>query len=232
MPEESELVTRTCDEIGNILSEIDHYSAIEGEHKAAAAFIDEMYDSTYVKIDAAGLDPTELCDAVSFRVNPKVSEPLRPVAKIIEGGGDFKSLLTDEGNEEEGILPRVSQWSLWKTTDPVALMNGQVEQGIPDFAVHYANNVFVFQTEENMKEFADNPRKFLCKSPEMPPNFRVLMMGPKGVGTHTQARKLEDLYNWRTIDFNQIVKSKLNEIMKMRDKPPNNPVEGTHLNIS
>lgn len=70
------------------------------------------------------MTPTELCDAVSFRIKPKVSEPLRPIAKAIEGGGDFKSLLTDEGNEEEGILPRTSQWSLWRTTDPVALSKG------------------------------------------------------------------------------------------------------------
>jgi hypothetical protein len=124
LPEENDLVTRPCDEIGNILSEIDHYSASEGERRDASAFIDEMFDSTYVKIDAAGLNPIELCEAVAFRVKPKVSEPLRPVAKIIEGGGDFKSLLMDEGNEEEGILPRISQWSLWKTTDPVALMKG------------------------------------------------------------------------------------------------------------
>lgn len=144
MPSESELVSRTCDIVGNILSEIDHYIGNEGERKSCSFFIDEMYDSTYVKIDAAGLNPDELCDAITFRLKPKVSEPLRPVAKIIEGGGDFKSLLTDEGNEEEGILPRISQWSLWKTIDPVALLKGQVEQGQADLAVHYANNVFVF----------------------------------------------------------------------------------------
>lgn len=108
MPSESELVSRTCDIVGNILSEIDHYIGNEGERKACSFFIDEMYDSTYIRIDSAGLSPDEVCQAVTFRLKPKVSEPLRPIAKIIEGGGDFKSLLTDEGNEEEGILPRTS----------------------------------------------------------------------------------------------------------------------------
>jgi hypothetical protein len=144
LPAEYELVTRACDEMGPVLAEIDFYKNTDGERKACGIFIEELFDSTFIKLDAAGLNPTELCDAVSFRVKPKVSEPLRPIAKIIEGGGDFKSLLTDEGNEDDGILPRNSQWSLWKTTDPVALLKGQVEQGVPDFAVHYANNVFVF----------------------------------------------------------------------------------------
>jgi hypothetical protein len=76
---------------------------------------------------------------------------------------------------------------------------------VPDFAVHYANNVFVFQTEENMKEFAENPCKFLKEPPKMPNDFRILFMGPKGVGIHTQTRMLEEFYGWRTVDFNVIV---------------------------
>jgi len=41
-----------------------------------------------------------------------------------------------------------------------------------------------------MKEFVDNPRKFVSKAPEMPPNFRLLLLGPKGVGVKTQAKRL------------------------------------------
>jgi len=61
---------------------------------------------------------------VTVRIKTKTSEPLRPIAHIIEAGGDFKSLLIDEGNEDEGIPPRTSQWSLWKTYDPVSLLKG------------------------------------------------------------------------------------------------------------
>ena len=108
LPAEFELVSRACDDMGPVLSEIDYYKNPEGERKACHIFIEELFDSTFIKIDAAGLNPTELSEAVAFRVKPKNSEPLRPIAKIIEGGGDIKSLLTDEGNEEEGILPRNS----------------------------------------------------------------------------------------------------------------------------
>lgn len=195
-------MTRVCDEPGVIADETDFYSSKEGERKACSGFIGELFDSTFVRLDAAGLNPTELCDAVTFRVRPKSHEPLRPIPHIIEGGaGDFKSLLTDEGDEETNILPRTSQWSLWRTTDPVALQKGNVEEGSPEYAVHFANNVFVFQTEENMNEFVKNPRKFISSPPEMPSNFRILMLGPQSVGKKTQASKLAEFYDWRVVNF-------------------------------
>ncbi len=68
---------------------------------------------------------------------------------MIEGAGDFKSLLTE--GVEENHLPR--KWSLWKQIDPVALLNGKVIQGSSEFACHYNGNVFTFANEENLKAF-------------------------------------------------------------------------------
>lgn len=39
----------------------------------------------------------------------------------------------------------------------------------------------------------------------MPENFRMMMMGPRGIGVRSQAEKLEELYGWRVIDFKQII---------------------------
>ena len=39
IPAESELVNRACDELGQVLSEIDFYNDAEGERKACALFI-------------------------------------------------------------------------------------------------------------------------------------------------------------------------------------------------
>lgn len=44
LPSENELVVRVCDEIGNILSEIDYYTGPEGERKSCGYFIDEMFN--------------------------------------------------------------------------------------------------------------------------------------------------------------------------------------------
>jgi len=35
----------------------------------------------------------------------------------------------------------------------------------------------------------------------MPPNFRLSMLGPRGIGLRTQAERLEKLYGWRVVDF-------------------------------
>jgi len=234
IPEESELVSRTCDEGAKILQDVEFYKGPEGERKECSVFIEEMFDSTFIRLDAAGLNPTELCETVFFRLKPNTSEPLRPIPHVIEGAGSLKELLEDPGDEEATppVLPRKSQWSLWRTIDPVALMNGKVEEGLPEFAVHFANNVFVFSTEENMKAFIENPRVYIQKPPEMPPNFRVLMLGPKGVGKMTQAQKLEHFYGWRVVNFLDIVQTKLARILKQKIKPPNNVVEGSEINMS
>lgn len=73
-------------------------------------------------MNAAGLNPDELAETVTYRLKPNVSEPLTPVAIIIEGGSDFKGLLNEGIDPEEGTLSR--RWSLWKTVDPVALKSG------------------------------------------------------------------------------------------------------------
>ena len=56
----------------------------------------------------------------------------------------------------------------------------------------------------------------------MPPNFRLLMLGPRGIGLRTQAEKLQQLYGWRVVDFKAIVQEKLKEIIARPLKLPNN----------
>lgn len=155
-----------------------------------------------------------------YKIKPNASEPLTPVAVIIEGGSDFKGLLTEGIDPEDGTLPR--RWSLWKTVDPVALKAGQVTFGTPEFACHYANNVFVFKDDINLKVFVANPRVFLSQSPKMPSDYRVMMVGPKGSGYHSQAKLLSQRYGWRIVDFPKIVEEKLADILAMSVKLPNN----------
>ena len=69
------------------------------------------------------------------------------------------------------------------------------------------------------------PRAYIQNPPEMPPGFRLMMIGPRGIGVKSQAEKLEELYGWRVIDFQQIVQNKLREIMALPAKLPNNITE-------
>ena len=150
---DSEMVIRPCDTFDRLGKELEYYNM--RERSAFDEFILKLYDSTYIKLDVAGMNPDELADSVMVRMKPNAAAPLRPIAHIIEDGGSFKDLLTAGIDDENFYLPR--QWSLWKTTDPVALSKGQVEQGSPDYAAHYANNVFVFVSEENRDEFIKSP---------------------------------------------------------------------------
>lgn len=161
--EDNKLVERSCDEPGKLDMEIEYYNMRERNY--FDEFIIKMHDSTYLKVDIAGMTPAELTETVVVRLKPNQAEPLRPVAHIIEdGAGSFKELLTAGMEEVEGFqLPRT--WSLWKTIDPVSLYNGKVETGSAEFAAHYANAVFVFQTEENLKAFVKEPRLYIEQAP-------------------------------------------------------------------
>lgn len=150
---DAEMVSRSCDSAKNFSKEVEYYN--RSERHIFDEFIVKLYDTTYIKVDIAGMTPDELTSTLMVRMKANSSEPLRPIAYIIEDGASgFKELLTTGLNEEDPdafSLPR--QWSLWKTIDPVSLKRGQVEQGVPEFSAHFGNNVFVFQSEDNMKEF-------------------------------------------------------------------------------
>jgi hypothetical protein len=86
--------------------------------------------------------------------------------------------------------------------------------------------MFAFATPENMAEFQLEPKKYLASAPKMPSEQRLLMLGPKGIGCHTQAQKLSELYGWKVIDYPKLVKGKLESILKDEIHLPNNVVPG------
>lgn len=189
-----------------------------------------FYEDQFIRLDAAGLNPDELADSIQSRLKPDDGLPLRPLPVQIEGGSEenYLQLLT-EGLEEKN-LPR--KWSLWKQYDPVALLNGKLIKGKADFACHYCGNVFVFGNEENLKAFMIEPKKYLQEKPKMPEIFRVLLLGPKGAGKHTQAKLLSEIYGWKIVDFKELIKNTLDELMRSEHHIPNNPMAGGRIGLS
>ena len=80
-----------------IADELHYYNTVE--RPAMEELMITFYDNQFIRIDAAGLTPEQITDAVQCRIKSDDDLPLRPLAIQIEGGGDFKSLLT-EGLEE------------------------------------------------------------------------------------------------------------------------------------
>lgn len=151
-------------------------------------FIVKLHNHQYLKIDVAGLTPDECVDSIQCIVRPDETVPLRPIAmQPPNEAGDFKGLLSEPLKEEqegqEGELPRV--YGLWQQTDPVALYDSKVLPGQPGLGVAYANTMFAFANEENRDAFVKEPKKYLVKAPEMPKSYRLMMVGPKGIGVHT-----------------------------------------------
>jgi hypothetical protein len=56
----------------------------------------------------------------------------------------------------------------------------------------------------------------------MPKDYRLLMVGPKGIGLHTQADLLKKKYGWRVIDYRDLVKSRMQKILESEVHLPNN----------
>ena len=206
--DELTLVQRVNDTEERIRAELMHYNTVE--RPAVEELLINFHEDQYIRLDAAGFTPEEIADVCESRLKTVDGLPLRPLPIQIEGAGDFKSLLT-EGLEEFHLARK---WSLWKQIDPVALFNGKVVQGAAEFACHYNGNVFVFGNEDNLKVFIAEPKKFLLNRPQMPDIFRVLMLGAKGSGKHTQAKLLNQTYGWKIVDFKQIVKSRLEQLVK------------------
>jgi hypothetical protein len=162
----NQLVQRVEDTDEYIQTHLVNYNAFE--KKDLEEFAVNLFNHQYFRLEVAGLTPDEIAESVEQTIRIDATVPLRPIAKQLEGGSDFKGLLTDPLFEEqpEGVLAR--QWSLWKQTDPVALLNKKVVQGTPENAVAYGDNMFVFENEENMQMFITDPKKFLVEPPKMP----------------------------------------------------------------
>ena len=224
--DELALIQRSCDTEERIKEELQYYNTVE--RPAMEELLINFYENQYIKIDAAGLTPEEITDSVQSRLKFDDDLPLRPIALPIEGAGDFKSLLTE--GLEENQLPR--KWSLWKQFDPVALSQGKVVLGVADLACHYNGNVFVLSSDENLKAFLLEPKRYLMDRPSMPSIFRILMLGAKSTGKHTQAQLLSDTYGWRIVDFKELVRSRLEEMMRYDLHIPNNPMIGGRIGLS
>jgi len=52
------------------------------------------------------------------------------------------------------------------------------------------------------------------------------MCGPRGIGVHTQAKKLQEIYGWKVVDYQLLVKERLEKIIKDEVHLPNNVREG------
>ena len=66
----------------------------------------------------------------------------------------------------------------------------------------------------------------------MPSVYRTLMLGAKGTGRHTQAQMLSDIYGWQVVDFKELVRARIEDMMRLEIHIPNNPMQGGRIGLS
>ncbi|NXM24153.1 KAD9 kinase, partial [Oxyruncus cristatus] len=83
------------------------------------------------------------------------------------------------------IAPRY-RWrrSRWGQACPVALKEGDIVMGNPDFAVSFLGKMYVLSSPEALKTFMLNPRPYLLPPMPLPP-CKVLVFGPPFSGKTT-----------------------------------------------
>uniref|UniRef100_A0A452HTI0 Uncharacterized protein n=1 Tax=Gopherus agassizii TaxID=38772 RepID=A0A452HTI0_9SAUR len=111
------------------------------------------------------------------------------------------------------IAPRY-RWcrSRWGRACPVALKEGNIVMGLPDLAVSFLGKMYLFSSQEALREFMLNPRPYLLPPMPLPP-CKVVVFGPPLSGKTT-------LCNWIANKY----KGKLTK--KNKDRFPGAPEKG------
>ncbi|NXK30955.1 KAD9 kinase, partial [Piprites chloris] len=92
------------------------------------------------------------------------------------------------------IAPRY-RWrrSRWGQACPVALKEGDIVMGNPDFAVSFLGKMYVLSSPEALKTFMLNPRPYLLPPMPLPP-CKVLVFGPPFSGRTTLCNLIAHKY--------------------------------------
>jgi adenylate/nucleoside-diphosphate kinase len=173
----------------------------------------------YHSVEVSGFDTDEIVDIIKSKLD--FVYPPRPIAKIIEG----------ELMVREGFVPQ-RRWSLWKQTDPVALIDDfKISPGSNEIASEFCGRVFLFANEENRKKFLENPKKYLRRPPEVPKNYRIAIFGPPKSGKKLIANMLSELYKFKITNMEEILAGVI-DYQKKFDEPNLNNVYTSRIHFS
>ncbi|XP_015211824.2 adenylate kinase 9 isoform X1 [Lepisosteus oculatus] len=104
--------------------------------------------------------------------------------------------------------------SRWGRACPVALKQGNVIMGKPEFSVGFLDKIYVLSSQEALQSFMVNPRPYLL--PPMPrAPCKVAVIGPPSSGKTTLCRLLAGKYSAKVIDMETLVQPVVAEERKL-----------------
>ncbi|XP_030577131.1 adenylate kinase 9 isoform X3 [Archocentrus centrarchus] len=105
--------------------------------------------------------------------------------------------------------------SRWGRTCPVALKEGKVIPGKPEFGVGFQDKLYILSSEEAYHKFVTNPRPYLLPPmPRLP--CRVSIIGPSLAGKSTLCKLLAQHYNAVVIDMEEMLQPVLVKVEQER----------------
>ncbi|XP_076129296.1 adenylate kinase 9 [Alosa pseudoharengus] len=105
--------------------------------------------------------------------------------------------------------------SRWGRTCPVALKDGHIVKGKPEFSVGFQDKFYILSSEQALQKFLTNPRPFLL--PPMPqPPCKVSVIGQLCTGKTTLCQQLANHYGAVVIDMETLMEPMLVAIKKER----------------
>ncbi|XP_053469806.1 adenylate kinase 9 isoform X2 [Ictalurus furcatus] len=101
--------------------------------------------------------------------------------------------------------------SRWGCTCPVALKDGKMIKGKPEFSVSFLNKIYVLSSQEALQMFMLQPRRYLL--PPMPrPPCKVSVIGPPRSGKSTLSALLAEHYGAVVIDMKKLTEVVMDKI--------------------
>ncbi|CAB1340054.1 unnamed protein product [Coregonus sp. 'balchen'] len=95
--------------------------------------------------------------------------------------------------------------SRWCRACPVALKEGKIIKGKPEFTVGFMDKIYILSSQEALGKFMLNPRRYLL--PPMPrPPCKVSVIGPPCAGKSTLCTLLAQHYGAEVVDMEVLMK--------------------------
>ncbi|CAH8679846.1 unnamed protein product [Schistosoma rodhaini] len=226
------LVSRLEDNPEKMKSDLEYHEKNIESH--ITSYVKMFNPFNVIELDG-NLTPTELfynllVKLQSMNLYPSVA-PIRFFGSTGGGEEEEEEVIPEDIDTEELFKivatkkmpgPR-ARWhkSPWKRLCPVALYEGQLSMGKPEFTVGFLGQVFCLANIDNFTSFMKNPRPYLLPPHPRPP-FRVVVLGPKASGKTELIHILAESYRAKIIDiagmlqeeYNIRISEKLKEIQE------------------
>ncbi|KAF4082451.1 hypothetical protein AMELA_G00151420 [Ameiurus melas] len=228
--EDEEKMKEENDTIGHLVKQKEYYP--EEAHRRILLYKDTMlvpledfmavHDPQYLLELDGNKDPEEiigcLISRLDFMAVRRAAVPMRLLnTDEVEPPDEMDTeellnMLSSRKTIAPGFPWRRSRWGC---TCPVALKDGKMINGKPEFSVSFLNKIYVLSSQEALQMFMVDPRRYLL--PPMPrPPCKVSVIGPPRSGKSTLSALLAERYGAVVIDMKKLTEVVMDKFRQER----------------